>query len=170
MVLFIIFLLFFFNTFFFPEQTLPQADSPATELSSSNERESFTQKDRNVDGENLLVYPYEHLRVVSANPVTGIDITRREVLPELKKIYPPVFSHSLWFFFLLDDHWVRPINEIANSRINNYIYGQAPNYDLIVTWSTNVSYKPHVNLILKHKVSVLGPIRSLSGLVFPKPH
>ncbi|XP_057428977.1 villin-1 [Lotus japonicus] len=60
------------------EQTLPQADSPATELSSSNERESFTQKDRNVDGENLLVYPYEHLRVVSANPVTGIDITRRE--------------------------------------------------------------------------------------------
>ncbi|KAJ1384205.1 Villin/Gelsolin [Sesbania bispinosa] len=61
------------------EQTIPLSDSPATELRSSNETASFTQKDRNVDGENLVTYPYERLRVVSANPVTGIDLTRREI-------------------------------------------------------------------------------------------
>ncbi|KAK7301767.1 hypothetical protein RJT34_12642 [Clitoria ternatea] len=61
------------------EQTIPESDSPATELSSSNEPANFTQKDRNADGENLVVYPYERLRVVSANPVTGIDLTKREV-------------------------------------------------------------------------------------------
>lgn len=55
--------------------------SSTTELSSSIETVSFTQKDRNVDGE----YPYDRLRVVSANPVTGIDLTKREVLPQLKK-------------------------------------------------------------------------------------
>lgn len=64
---------------------MPLSGSPATELSSSNENTSFTQKDRNVDGENLLIYPYERLRVVSANPVTGIDLTKREVLPQLNK-------------------------------------------------------------------------------------
>ncbi|WVY94222.1 hypothetical protein V8G54_033310 [Vigna mungo] len=61
------------------EKPTPQPDSPATELSSSNESASFTQKDRNLDGENLPTYPYERLRVVSANPVTGIDLTKREV-------------------------------------------------------------------------------------------
>ncbi|TKY47120.1 Villin-1 protein [Spatholobus suberectus] len=61
------------------EKTTPQSDSPATELSSSNETASFTQKDRNMDGENSVIYPYERLRMVSANPVTGIDLTRREV-------------------------------------------------------------------------------------------
>ncbi|KOM52502.1 hypothetical protein LR48_Vigan09g116100 [Vigna angularis] len=61
------------------EKPTPQTESPATELSSSNESASFTQKDRNLDGENLPTYPYERLRVVSANPVTGIDLTKREV-------------------------------------------------------------------------------------------
>ncbi|KAL9320008.1 hypothetical protein ACSQ67_011847 [Phaseolus vulgaris] len=61
------------------EKPMPQLESPATELSSSNESASFTQKDRNVDGENLPIHPYERLRVVSANPVTGIDLTRREI-------------------------------------------------------------------------------------------
>ncbi|KAK8468599.1 hypothetical protein PHAVU_006G064200 [Phaseolus vulgaris] len=61
------------------EKPMPQLESPATELSSSNESASFTQKDRNVDGENLPIHPYERLRVVSANPVTSIDLTRREI-------------------------------------------------------------------------------------------
>ncbi|RDY13488.1 Villin-1, partial [Mucuna pruriens] len=61
------------------EKTMPQSGSPATERNSSNETTSFTQKDRNMDGENLVTYPYERLRVVSANPVTGIDLTKREV-------------------------------------------------------------------------------------------
>ncbi|KAG5017673.1 hypothetical protein JHK82_023275 [Glycine max] len=61
------------------EKTMPQSGSPATELSSSDETVSFPQKDRNVDGENMATYPYERLRVVSANPVTGIDLTKREV-------------------------------------------------------------------------------------------
>ncbi|KAK7305383.1 hypothetical protein VNO77_43288 [Canavalia gladiata] len=61
------------------EQTMSQSGSPATELSSSNETASFTQKDRNVDGENSVTYPYERLKVVSANPVPGIDLTRREI-------------------------------------------------------------------------------------------
>ncbi|XP_061358502.1 villin-1 [Gastrolobium bilobum] len=60
------------------EQTMPVSGSLATEV-GSNETASFSQKDRNADGENSLIYPYERLRVVSANPVTGIDLTRREV-------------------------------------------------------------------------------------------
>jgi len=78
------FLLFFSHCCFcIPEKTMPQSGSPATELSSSDETVSFPQKDRNVDGENMATYPYERLRVVSANPVTGIDLTKREVLSEL---------------------------------------------------------------------------------------
>jgi len=69
--------------YFFLEKPIPHPESPATELSSSNECTSFTQKDRNMDGENLPVYPYERLRVVSANPVTGIDLTKREVASKL---------------------------------------------------------------------------------------
>ncbi|GMP89647.1 hypothetical protein CsSME_00041129 [Camellia sinensis var. sinensis] len=30
------------------------------------------------DGVNLLIYPYERLKVVSNDPVTGIDVTKRE--------------------------------------------------------------------------------------------
>jgi len=77
---------------------MPQLESPATELSSSNESASFTQKDRNVDGENLPIHPYERLRVVSANPVTGIDLTRREVLSKLIN----QFCYHLTFYLLLD--------------------------------------------------------------------
>lgn len=32
------------------------------------------------DGLNVVSYPYERLKVVSSDPVTGIDVTRREVL------------------------------------------------------------------------------------------
>ncbi|KAK7289772.1 hypothetical protein RIF29_03698 [Crotalaria pallida] len=60
------------------EQTTPLSSSPTTELRSSNETASFTEKDSSVDGKKLLIYPYERLRVVSGNPVTGIDLTRRE--------------------------------------------------------------------------------------------
>ncbi|OIW09546.1 hypothetical protein TanjilG_30865 [Lupinus angustifolius] len=59
------------------EQTTPLSGSPSTELRSSNESESSTQ-DRNADDEKLLIYPYERLRMVSPNPATGIDLTRRE--------------------------------------------------------------------------------------------
>ncbi|KAK7387220.1 hypothetical protein VNO78_27824 [Psophocarpus tetragonolobus] len=61
------------------EKTMSLSGSPATELSSSNETASLSQKNRNVDAENTVIYPYERLRVVSANPVTGIDLTKREV-------------------------------------------------------------------------------------------
>ncbi|TKY47144.1 Villin-1 protein [Spatholobus suberectus] len=64
------------------EKTMTQSGSPATELSSSNETASFTHKDRNVDGGNAIIYPYERLRVVSANPVTGIDLTKREIIDD----------------------------------------------------------------------------------------
>ncbi|PNY10731.1 villin-1-like protein [Trifolium pratense] len=60
------------------EQTIQLSDSPATELSSSNETASFTDKDKNVDDDTLAKHPYERLRVVSPNPVTGIDLTKRE--------------------------------------------------------------------------------------------
>ncbi|KAL4343038.1 hypothetical protein HN51_061362 [Arachis hypogaea] len=60
------------------EQTMPVSGSPGSELWSSNETTSIIQKDRNIDGENLMVHPYERLRVVSGNPVTGIDLTKRE--------------------------------------------------------------------------------------------
>jgi hypothetical protein len=75
----------FFFTIFPAEQTIPLSDSPAKELSSSNETASFTEKDKNVNDDSLSIHPYECLRVVSPNPVTGIDLTKREVLFELKK-------------------------------------------------------------------------------------
>jgi len=73
--------LLFFFTIFSAEQTIPPSDSSATKLSSSNETASLTEKDKNVDDESLSVYPYEQLRVVSPNPVTGINLTKREVIP-----------------------------------------------------------------------------------------
>lgn len=73
--------LLFFFTIFSAEQTNPLSDSSATELSSSNETASLTEKEKNVDDESLSIYPYEQLRVVSPNPVTGINLTKREVLP-----------------------------------------------------------------------------------------
>ncbi|XP_058759875.1 villin-1-like [Vicia villosa] len=60
------------------QTTTPLSDSPSTELSSSNETASFNEKDRNIDRESLSIHPYERLRVVSPNPVTGIDLTKRE--------------------------------------------------------------------------------------------
>ena len=110
MVLLMFFLLFFLTIIFFPEQTIPVSGSQAAELRSSNETGSAIQKDRNVDGENLMIYPYERLRVVSGNPVTGIDLTRREVFPELKKSRCQ-FSHIYSTCF----YSKRPITEIANS-------------------------------------------------------
>lgn len=71
-------ILLFFFTIFSAEQTNPLSDSSATELSSSNETASLTEKDKNVDDESLSIYPYEQLRVVSPNPVTGINLTKRE--------------------------------------------------------------------------------------------
>ena len=92
--------IFYHFVFLFLEKPTPQAESPATELSSSNDSASFTQKDRNLDGENLPTHPYERLRVVSANPVTGIDLTKREVL---SKLIQSVLLPSLTFFLLLED-------------------------------------------------------------------
>ncbi|CAK8565915.1 unnamed protein product [Lathyrus sativus] len=60
------------------QTTTPLSDSPSTELASSNETASFTEKDRNYNRESLPIHPYERLRVVSPNPVTGIDLTKRE--------------------------------------------------------------------------------------------
>ena len=32
------------------------------------------------NGINLLIYPYERLKIISSDPIPGIDVTKREVL------------------------------------------------------------------------------------------
>ncbi|KAJ7959797.1 Villin-1 [Quillaja saponaria] len=55
------------------------AGSSAAELRSPSENVSFSQVDTNEDGMNLLIYPYERLKVVSKDQITGIDRTKREM-------------------------------------------------------------------------------------------
>lgn len=45
------------------------------ELLQTNEKKEVSE-----DGENLPVYPYERLMITAMEPVTDIDVTRREVM------------------------------------------------------------------------------------------
>ncbi|KAI9073613.1 hypothetical protein K1719_044425 [Acacia pycnantha] len=53
--------------------------SPAVESNASPGTAESLQRNGNKDIENLPVYPYDRLRVVSSNPVAGINVTVREV-------------------------------------------------------------------------------------------
>lgn len=60
--------------------SLASAGSPAAEAKLP--ATGGTQADGNEPreaGTNLLIYPYERLKVISKDPVAGIDITKREV-------------------------------------------------------------------------------------------
>ncbi|KAK9280361.1 hypothetical protein L1049_014050 [Liquidambar formosana] len=54
------------------------ADSPAVEASSPSGNVGLTQIDRCEADVNLLIFPYERLKVKSNDPATGIDVTKRE--------------------------------------------------------------------------------------------
>lgn len=56
--------------------------TPTIEIRPPTENSGSAQADGNGAASNisLLIYPYERLKVVSSDPVTGIDVTKREVL------------------------------------------------------------------------------------------
>ncbi|CAK7331256.1 unnamed protein product [Dovyalis caffra] len=56
------------------------AGSPKAELDSPSQTPDLVQVDRNNAREDSLIYPYERLKVNSSDPVTGINVTKREVL------------------------------------------------------------------------------------------
>ncbi|KAI4306619.1 hypothetical protein L6164_029880 [Bauhinia variegata] len=62
-----------------PGESVSSTGSPVIEPRSSSETTGLAQSDKNGDNGNLLVYPYELLKVISRDPVTSIDVTKREV-------------------------------------------------------------------------------------------
>lgn len=52
---------------------------PAENVSLSLDAENDDYDDDDDDA-NLLIYPYERLKVASNEPVSGIDVTKREVI------------------------------------------------------------------------------------------
>ncbi|MQL99497.1 hypothetical protein Taro_032226, partial [Colocasia esculenta] len=68
----------------------PEANKPKTETNSTEKNSSMTSRIESLtiqedvkegeaeDEEGLPIYPYERLVVTSADPVTGIDVTKRE--------------------------------------------------------------------------------------------
>lgn len=56
----------------------PDQDSPAVLPSSPSTKENSNQIDASETTANLLIYPYQRLTVVSSDPVSGIDVTKRE--------------------------------------------------------------------------------------------
>lgn len=71
--------------FFLSVELVPFSGSPAVEPSALSETAEFFQRNGNGDSENLSIYPYERLKVGSSNPVAGINVTIREVPPELNQ-------------------------------------------------------------------------------------
>ncbi|XP_015873827.3 villin-1 [Ziziphus jujuba] len=62
-----------------PDGSLKSRESPRIdEKSSPSKNGGFIQADGSEAAINLLIYPYERLKVVSKDPVTGIDVTKRE--------------------------------------------------------------------------------------------
>ncbi|XP_059429966.1 villin-1 isoform X2 [Corylus avellana] len=57
---------------------LSGAASPAVEPRSPSQGVGLIQADGSGDCMNLLSYPYERLKVISSDPVAGIDVTKRE--------------------------------------------------------------------------------------------
>ncbi|XP_059429315.1 disease resistance protein RML1A-like [Corylus avellana] len=62
-------------------ESLVSAASPAAEPRSPSQGVGLIQADGSGDCMNLLSYPYERLKVISSDPVAGIDVTKREALP-----------------------------------------------------------------------------------------
>lgn len=63
------------------DESLKSRESPRIdEKSSPSKNGGFIQADGSEDAINLLIYPYERLKVVSTNPIAGIDVAKREVL------------------------------------------------------------------------------------------
>ncbi|XVF19874.1 hypothetical protein REPUB_Repub11eG0148600 [Reevesia pubescens] len=56
----------------------PYQDSPVVEASSPSTNEKSNQIDASETSANSLIYPYQRLTVMSADPVSGIDVTKRE--------------------------------------------------------------------------------------------
>lgn len=63
------------------DESSVSAGSPAAEPRSLSQSAGFIQADGSGDCVNLLIYPYERLSVISSDPVAGIDVTKREVIP-----------------------------------------------------------------------------------------
>ncbi|XP_059429312.1 villin-4-like [Corylus avellana] len=60
------------------DESLVSAASPAAEPRSPSQGVGLIQADGSGDCMNLLSYPYERLKVISSDPVAGIDVTKRE--------------------------------------------------------------------------------------------
>ncbi|XP_021278975.1 villin-1 isoform X1 [Herrania umbratica] len=56
----------------------PYQDSPVVKPSSPSTKENSVQIDASETSANSLIYPYQRLTVVSTDPVSGIDVTKRE--------------------------------------------------------------------------------------------
>lgn len=56
----------------------PDEDSETSKIESIQEEMKEGEAE---DEEGLMLYPYERLTTTSADPVTDIDITKREVIP-----------------------------------------------------------------------------------------
>jgi gelsolin len=97
--------MFLLHSIFFWCQASPDANKPQTEASKpkpeTNAKESNPTKDNpaatptvqedvkesQAEGEEgLLAYPYDRLRTSSTNPATDIDVTKREVNPDVLMI------------------------------------------------------------------------------------
>ncbi len=68
-------------------ESLVSVASPAVEPRSPSQGVGLIQADGSGDSVNLLIYPYERLKVISSDSAAGIDVTKREV-------------HTPFFFFL----------------------------------------------------------------------
>ncbi|XVF46731.1 hypothetical protein PTKIN_Ptkin03bG0051900 [Pterospermum kingtungense] len=56
----------------------PYQDSPAVQPSSPSTNENSNQIEASETSANSIIYPYQRLTVVSSDPVSGIDMTKRE--------------------------------------------------------------------------------------------
>lgn len=79
------FLLFSLGCLAYPEESVSLSASPVVKSNASSGTAESLQRNGNKDIENLPVYPYDRLRVVSSNPIVGINVTVREVPPELNQ-------------------------------------------------------------------------------------
>lgn len=63
-----------------PEATTPESDKNlmSSRIESLTIQEDVKEGEAN-DEEGLPVYPYERLKILSMDPVTEIDVTKREV-------------------------------------------------------------------------------------------
>ena len=61
--------------------SLAYAGSPTEDTRSPIENSEYAQANGTAAGSNtnVIIYPYERLKVVSSDPAPGIDVTKREV-------------------------------------------------------------------------------------------